>query len=74
MQYVKNIISLGPPKAHKYHGTVRFIDDLCAINDGNEFFKSFQNIYLKELELRVEHPGTYVTFLDLDISDIDIYI
>ena len=50
------------------HGTRRFIDDLCAVKDGNEFFKSFKNIYAKELELKVEHTGLHGTFLDLRIT------
>ena len=46
----------------------RFIDDLCAINDGNEFGNSFKCIYPKELETKLEHSGTHATFLDLDIK------
>ena len=67
-KYVKDLISLGSQKAYKFHGTGRFIDDLCAINDGNEFYKSFKNIYPHDLELKVEHQGTHATFLDLDIT------
>ena len=47
---------------------MRFIDDLCAINDGVDFGNSFLNIYPPELELKVEHEGPHATFLDLDIS------
>ena len=47
---------------------MRFIDDLCAINDGGEFRKSFNEIYPPELELKVDHEGSHATFLDLDIS------
>ena len=47
---------------------MRFIDDLCAINDGGDFGNSFLNIYPPELELKVEHEGPHATFLDLDIS------
>ena len=61
--YVKNLFFLGKPRAYKYHGTGRFIDDFCAIND--EFFKSFKNIYPKELQLKVEHKITHVLFLTL---------
>ena len=54
--------------AYKYHGTGRFIDDLCATNDGNEFFKSFKNNYRKELELKKGHPGARSTLLDFDFT------
>ena len=47
---------------------MRFIDDLCAINDGSEFGKYFNKIYPPELELEVEHERSHATFLDLDIS------
>ena len=65
---IKSVISFGSPKAYKYHGTGRFIDKLCAINDSNEFFKYFKNIYPKERELKVEYKGTRATFFDFDIT------
>ena len=37
-RYVKNLFSLGSPRACKYHGTRRFIDDRCATEDVNELF------------------------------------
>ena len=54
--------------ARKFHGISRFIDDLCAINDGNQFAVIYHRIYPKELELKVEHQGNHATFLDLDIT------
>ena len=54
--------------ACKFHGMYRFIDDLCAINDGNQFDTSNKDIYPPELELKREHHGEHATFLDLDIS------
>ena len=56
----------GSPRAAK------IIDDVCAINGGNEFFKYFKNIYPKKHELKKEHKGRHATFLDLyiDIKDI----
>ena len=36
--------------------------------DDNEFLTSFKNIYLKELDLKVERQGKHVFFLDLDIK------
>ena len=67
-KHVQQLVSKGSKRAYKYHGTSRFIDDLCAINDGNEFSKSYKNIYPKELELKLEHHGKHATFLDLDIK------
>ena len=34
---IKQLISNGSSKAYKYQGISRFIDDLCAIKNGNEF-------------------------------------
>ena len=36
--------------------------------DDNEFLTSFRNMYLKELDLKVERQGNHVLFLDLDIK------
>ena len=67
-KHVQNIISKKPSKAYKYHATSRFIDDLFTINHDDEFSKSFKCIYSEEIELKLEHNGTDVTFLDLDIK------
>ena len=67
-KFFKKLVSSGSPRAYKYHGTSRFIDDLCAINDGDDFIASYKEIYPKELELKVEHHGNHATFLDLDIT------
>ena len=55
-------------KARHFHSTKRFIDDLCAMNDGEEFGKSYPDIYPPELDLKVEHSGNRATFLNLDIT------
>ena len=34
-------------QAKKFHGTIRYIDDLCALYDGREFQMSCKGIYLK---------------------------
>ena len=65
-KYIKQLISNGSCKVHKY-GVCRFINDLCAINDGNEFL-TFKNIYPKKLGLKVEHQGNQTLFLDLEIK------
>ena len=67
-KFIKELISLSPKRAHLYNNTGRFIDDLCAINDGGDFKKAFKSIYPKELDLKLEHEGIHATFLDLDIT------
>ena len=52
----------------KFHGIYRFINDLCAINDSEEFGSSYETIYPPELELKKEYSGKHATFLDWDIS------
>ena len=54
--------------ARKFRHTFRFIDNLLAINDDGEFENCFSDIYPKELELKKEHGGDSVSFLDLSIS------
>ena len=55
-------------KARHFHSTKRFIDDLCAINDGNMFGEIYKEIYPEELELKLEHSGLHASFLNLDIT------
>ena len=66
--FVKDLIKTDIVRATKFHGIFRFIDDLCALNDGEEFQKSYMEIYPPELELKLEHIGTHATFLDLDLT------
>lgn len=65
--YIKQLIKGDRVKAKHFHSTFRFIDDLCAINDGGEFGRVFKDIYPDELELKVEHEGNSASFLNLDI-------
>ena len=55
-------------RAMRYHGSSRFIDDMCCINDSNDFEKSFKQIYPPSMELKIEHHGQHATFLDLEID------
>ena len=43
--------------ATRFAHVFRFIDDLTAINDGEEFEKSCKEIYPPELELKKENVG-----------------
>ena len=54
-------------KARHFHSTKRFIDDLCAINDGNLFREIYKEIYPEELE----HSGSHASFLNLDITILE---
>ena len=50
-------------KARQFHSTKRFI------NGGGEFGRSIFDIFLKELEVKVEKHGDHATFLNLDITN-----
>ena len=43
-KFVKSLVSLGSTRAYHFHSVDRFIDDLCSINDRDEFFKSCKDI------------------------------
>ena len=58
----------GSTRAYYFHSIDRFIDDLCAINDREDFLKCYKEIYPPAMELKVEHQGDRATFLDLDIT------
>ena len=47
----------------------RFIDDLIALNDNDEFMRSHKDIYPPEMELKVENENNYsASYLDLAIE------
>ena len=52
----------------KFKNSSRFIDDCCNINDHDTFSLYHTEIYPPELELKCEHKGNHVTFLELDIT------
>ena len=64
----QQLISKGSPRAYKLNGTTRLINDHCTINDDGEFPPSHKYIYLKQLELKLEHQEEHAKFLDLDIT------
>ena len=53
------------------HVGFAILSDLFAINDHGEFERSFREIYPPELELKKEHSGDVVSFLDLSIRKED---
>ena len=67
-KYMSQLILSDKMKARHFHSTKRFIDDLCAINDGHLFGEVYKEIYPEELELKLEHSGLHASFLNLDIT------
>lgn len=67
-KYMSELILLDKRKARHFHSTKRFIDDLCAVNDGHLFGEIYKEIYPEELELKLEHSGSHASFLNLDIT------
>ena len=61
------LIASDKVKARHFHSTNRFIDDLCALNDGGEFRRVHRDIYPSELKLKEEHSGSEASFLSLYI-------
>ena len=70
-RYMDELIGSDKVKARHFHSTKRFIDDLCALNDGNLFDQVYRDIYPDELELKQEHSGNHGTFLNLDITIVN---
>ena len=48
-KFVQSLISLGSTRAYRFHSVGRFIDDLCAINDREEFLSSYKEIIILNL-------------------------
>ena len=67
-KYIQNLRKADVAKARLFRNTFRFIDDLLTINDNGEFEKCYRDIYPTELELKKEHSGRQVSFLDLKIE------
>ena len=68
VNYMSDLIASDKVKARHFHSIKRFIDDLCALNDGGEFGRVHKDIYPSELELKVEHSGSHASFLNLYIT------
>ena len=63
-EYMSELISNDKVKARHFHATKCFIDDLGTLNDRGAFSDINKDIYPTELQLKVEHSGTYATFLN----------
>ena len=59
-------------RAWKYGNVFRFIDDLSAVNDSNEFELHHHKIYPEELQLNKENNSNkQASFLDIDIEIVN---
>ena len=66
-RWIKKIKKENPILARKFGNIFRYIDDLLAVNDGNEFEKHHKEIYPTELELKKENAhNTETNFLELN--------
>ena len=70
-EYMSELISNDKVKACHFHATKHFIDDLGTLIDGCVFNDLHKDIYPPELQLKVEHSGAHVTFLNLGIMAKD---
>ena len=56
-------------RAKNLRHVFRFIDDLIALNDNDEFMRSYKDIYPPEMELKVENEDNLsASFLDLALA------
>ena len=65
---MSELVSNDKVKVRYFHTTERFIDDIGTFNDVVVFNHVYKDIYPRELQLKDEHSGTHVTFLNLDIT------
>ena len=72
--HITNLMRSDKRCALMYRNASRFIDDECNLNDCGKFGRSFHLIYPSDLHLKCEHNSTHATFLELDISIVDISI
>ena len=67
-RWLKSIKNTNYGVARKFGNIFRFIDDLIAINDGNEFENHYNEVDPSELILKKENTShTETTFLDLHL-------
>ena len=56
-----------PERAKRFRHILRFIDDLIALNDQDEFLKSYHEIYPRQMEIKEENTDNKsASYLDLD--------
>ena len=68
-RFMTNLKKTDLSRAKNLRHVFRFIDDLIALNDNDEFMRSHKDIYPPEMELKVENENYYsASFLDLAIE------
>ena len=68
-EWIKGLERSDPSRARCYANIFRYIDDLIALNDKDEFLNSFHQIYPREMQLKKENlVNNSATFLDIDIG------
>ena len=70
-KWIKNLKKENIQKARRFSNTFRFIDDLLTSNDNNLSLENFESIYPPELKLNLESSGDRITFLDIDLKNIN---
>jgi len=70
-KWIKSLKKENLQKARRFSNTFRFIDDLLTINDNNLFLENFESIYPPELKLNLESSGDRITFLDIELRNIN---
>ena len=62
-----NLKKNDPERAKRFRHILRFIDDLIALNDQDEFLKSYHEIYPRQMEIKEENTDNKsASYLDLD--------
>ena len=68
-RWIKKQSKENPSLVRLFNNIFRYIDDLIALNNNNEFDKHYKEIYPPELELKKENiDPTEASFLDLSIK------
>ena len=68
-RFMTNLKKNDLARAKNLRHVFRFIDDLIALNDNEEFMRSHKEIYPPEMELKVENENNYsASFLDLALA------
>ena len=68
-RYMNGLKKSDLSRARNLRHVFRFIDDLIAINDNDQFLKSYKEIYPQQMDLKVENQGTMkASHLDLDLE------
>ena len=62
------LMSNNKTKARHFHSTKSFLDDSAAVNEVDEFGRTYIEIYLKEIELKLEHQSPFCILILLNFN------